>query len=134
MIDLDAHTIAVALHLLGVAIWIGGQLLMASLVGVLRSIDPTAPRLAARRFGQLAWPAYALTVVTGIWLVWLVDVADASTGYQATVGVKLLLVALSGVAAFIHAQANNLAVRAATGAGALLAGLGALFCGVLLVT
>ncbi len=134
MIDVDAHTIAVALHLLGASIWIGGQLLMASLVGVLRSVDPEAPRLAARRFGQVAWPAYAVTVVTGIWLVWLVDVVDATTGYQATVGIKLLLVAVSGVAAFVHAQAGSVAVRAATGAGALLSGLGALFCGVLLVT
>lgn len=133
-IDVDAHTIATLFHLLGVCVWIGGQLLMAALVGVLRQVTPEAPALAARRFGQLAWPAYAIAVVTGVWLVWLVDITDADTTYQAVIGIKLLLVAGSGVAAFLHANANAVAVRAVTGAGALVTGLGALFCGVLLVT
>ena len=134
MIDVDAYTIATALHLLGVTVWVGGQIVMAALVPALRQAAPEAPKLAAQRFAQVTWPMFALVIVTGIWNVWNIDISSRDTTYHAVFGAKLLLVALSGVAAFVHAQPTSTVVRAVTGAGSLLAGIGAFFCGVLLVT
>jgi len=134
MIDVDASTVRTLLHLLGVSVWVGGQVVMAALVPVLRGLGPNAPRAAARRFGQVAWPFFALTVVTGFWHVWSIDLASRGTTYQAVFGLKLLLVAGTGMAAFVHAAASARLVKAITGAGALIMALGALFCGVLMVT
>ncbi len=133
MIDFGASDVRIFLHLLGAAVWIGGQIVLGALVPVLRGVDPEAPRLAARRFAQVAWPFFVLVVVTGIWNVLEVDPANTTLGYQATLGIKLLLVALSGVAAFVHSSTESRAVRGITGGGALVAGLGAFVCGVLMV-
>ena len=132
--DFDLDTIRTTLHLLGVTVWIGGQIVLVALVPLLRSLGGDAARLAAQRFSQVAWPFFGLIVITGIWNVAEVDVTDATTGYNAVLGVKLLLVAISGVAAFVHAETGNTVVRAATGAGTTLAGLGAFVCGVMLVS
>ncbi len=107
---------------------------MAALVPVLRRIDPAAPRAAARRFGHVAWPFFALTVVTGFWHVWSIDLGSQDASYQAVFGLKLLLVAGTGMAAFVHAAASAKLVKAITGAGALVMALGALFSGVVMVT
>jgi len=64
---LNLDTIRTFLHLLGVAGWIGGQILMLGLLGVLRGLGSDAPRLAADRFSRVAWPCFALAVVTGVW-------------------------------------------------------------------
>ena len=64
---LTLNTVRTFLHLLGVAGWIGGQILMLGLLGVLRSLGPDAPRIAAIRFGWVAWPCFALAVTTGVW-------------------------------------------------------------------
>lgn len=134
MIDVDTYTIRTFLHLLGVCVWVGGQLVLGALVPVLRSISPEAPRLAARRFSAVAWPFFALIVVTGIWNLISIDAASKSAGYNAVLAIKLLLVALSGVAAFVHSSTENKAVRGATGGGAAVAALGAFACGVLMTT
>ncbi len=134
MVEIDAESVRVSLHLLGVAVWIGGQLVMASLVPVLRSFGDDAPRRAANRFGRLAWPFFVLVVVTGIWSLFEVDLDTVDTSYNVTLGIKLLLVALSGTAAALHSITGSPAVRGITGAGAFVAGLGALYTGVLLVT
>ncbi|RMH78777.1 MAG: hypothetical protein D6683_07185 [Actinomyces sp.] len=133
MVTVDAESFRISLHLLGVAVWIGGQLVVAALVPVLRSLGEDAPRRAARRFGQVAWPFFALTVVTGIWNLFEVDLDTVDTSYNVTLGLKLLLVAASGTAAAVHSLTDSPALRGITGAGALVAGLGALYCGVLLV-
>jgi hypothetical protein len=44
-----------------------GQLTLAALVPALRRADATVPRVAARRFNQVAWPAFAVLIATGIW-------------------------------------------------------------------
>ncbi|MDY7100343.1 MAG: hypothetical protein S0880_04070 [Actinomycetota bacterium] len=130
----DLTTIRVFAHLLGVTVWIGGQIVLVALLPVLRGLGEDAPRLAARRFGALAWPFFALVVVTGVWNLLEIDVADRSVGYHATLGIKLLLVALSGVAAFVHGMTATPLTRAVTGAAGLVAALGAMVCGVMMVT
>jgi len=52
MVDVDS--IRVFLHLLGVAGWIGGQMVMVGLLPLLRALGPDAPRLAAARFARMA--------------------------------------------------------------------------------
>ena len=51
---------------LAAAVWIGGQVTLTALVPVLRRLGAQVPRAAARRFNQIAWPAFAILVITGI--------------------------------------------------------------------
>jgi len=133
MIEFSADTVRVTLHLLGVAVWVGGQIVMAALLRVLRTFGTDAPRLSARAFATVAWPAYVVLVFTGMWGMLVMDTSQTTTGYQAVLGIKLILVALSGAAAFIHSTSDAKVVKAATGGGGLVASLGAVICGVLLV-
>jgi putative copper export protein len=132
-VEVDEATIRVFLHLLGVSVWIGGQIALAALIPVARAAGPDIPRRMARRFVTVAWPFFALAVVTGVWNLLRVDVGERDTAYQATVGFKLLLVAMSGVAAFLHGNTARPALRGATAGLSLLSALAAAFCGVLLV-
>jgi len=75
-----------------------------------------------------------LAVVTGIWNVFEVDMGNRSTSYHITLGIKLLVVAVSGLTAGIHGMTTNRAVRAITGAASLVAGLAATLFGIMLVT
>jgi len=133
VIDVNLESIRIFLHILGASVWVGGQLLMATLVPVLRKISPEAPRQAAAQFGRLAWPFFGLAVITGIWNVFELNLDTVSSGYNAALGIKLLVVAASGGAAAIHSNAGSAAVRGITGALALLCGLAAMYVGVLLV-
>ena len=132
MIDVDS--IRVFLHLLGVAGWIGGQMVMVGLMPLLRTLGPDAPRLAAARFARVAWPCFGLAIATGIWSLFAIDLGDSDTGYHTALLVKLLLVGLSGAAAAIHSTTRSASLRGATGALGALAALGALFAGAVLVT
>jgi putative copper export protein len=123
-------TIRLFLHVTAAAVWVGGQLTLAALVPTLRSLGPEAPRRAARAFSVAAWSAFAVLVVTGVWNLLAVEVGDRSTAWQATLGLKLLLVAASGIAAAVHAGGRSRIALAVGGAVALLAGLGAMFLGV----
>ena len=122
------------LHLFGVAGWVGGQVLMVGLMPVLRSLGPDAPKAAAHRFARVAWPCFALAVVTGLWGLAEVGLGDRDTNYLVTLLVKLLLVGLSGAAAALHATTRSPALRGATGGVGFLAALGALLAGAMLAT
>jgi putative copper export protein len=124
----------VALHVLSVSVWIGGQIVVAAMVPLLRSLGADAPRLAAQRFARVAWPFFALAVVTGIWNLFEVDLGDLETSYHVTLGLKLLAVAISAGAAVTHSLTDSPRLRGSTGALGLVAGLAALYMGVLLVT
>jgi len=134
MVELDADSIRISLHVLAVSVWIGGQLIMAALVPVLRVAGPEVPRQAANRFGRVAWPFFALAVLTGLWNLVELDFDGLETSYHVTLGIKMLAVAVSGGAAAVHSLTNSPRLRALTGALALVAALAALFLGVLLVT
>jgi putative copper export protein len=130
VLPVDAADIRLFLHVLAATVWVGGQLTLAGLVPGLRAISPDAPRAVALRFNRIAWPAFAVLVVTGIWNVTEIDIGDRSTDYQVTLFVKLIVVALSGVAAFAHAAARERVQLAIWGAVAGLSALVALFLGV----
>jgi putative copper export protein len=133
LLSITSGTIRIFLHVLAATVWVGGQITLAGLVPGLRELDTDAPRAVARRFNLLAWPAYGVLVLTGIWNLTEVHVGDASTAYQVTLFVKLAVVAISGIAAFLHSNARTRVMLAVMGALTGLAALASLFLGVLLV-
>jgi putative copper export protein len=132
VLPVDDRTIRLFLHVLAATVWVGGQLTLAGLVPAMRRLGPEATRQLARQFDRIAWPAFAVLVVTGVWNLLEVDVGDTSTEYQVTLAVKLLLVTLTGVGAAVHRVAASKAALAAGGAAAAVGAVGALFLGVLL--
>lgn len=87
------------------------------------------PRVAARRFDQVAWPAFAVLIVTGVWNVIAVR-SQISGSYETTLVVKLVVVAISGVTAALQAWARSAAGLAVFGSLTGLSALAALFLGI----
>ncbi|MGR6965014.1 hypothetical protein ACU610_11175 [Geodermatophilus sp. URMC 61] len=130
MLGIDLDVIRMFLHVLAATVWVGGQVVLAALVPVLRRTASDAPRNAARAFNRVAWPAFAVLVATGVWNV--LAVGGQGRAYRVTLIVKLVAVAVSGVTALLHARAKSPAALAVYGALTGLSALGALFLGVLL--
>jgi putative copper export protein len=124
-------TIRLFLHVLAATVWVGGQITLAGLVPVLRRLGADIPRAAARRFGMIAWPAFGVLVITGIWNIAAVR-SQVHGSYETTLVVKLIVVVISGAAAALHARARRPAGLAVFGALTALSALAALFLGVLL--
>jgi putative copper export protein len=131
MLSVSWDTVRLFLHVLAAAVWVGGQITLAALVPVLRRLGAEIPRAAARRFNLVAWPAFGVLVVTGIWNIAAVH-AQIKGSYQTTLVVKLIVVAISGVTAALHARAKSTRWIAVFGALTGLSALAALFLGVLL--
>lgn len=131
MLPVSWSTVRLFTHVLAASVWVGGQLVLAGLVPGLRRLDPELPRAVARRFALIAWPAFAVLVVTGIWN--LVEAPVTWHGrYGATLMAKIAVVAASGLSAFAHGRSRSRRGLAVFGALAGLTALGALFLGVLL--
>jgi len=129
-IDFGADQLRTILHLLGVSVWLGGQIVMLGLLPALRKLGGDAPKTVAAAFGKVAWPAFALTIVTGIWNILAVDLSDVTTGYNAVFGIKMILVVITGVAAAMHQSTDKPAIRGITGALGFAGALGAFILGV----
>jgi len=114
MLPVTSSSLRLFLHLLAASVWVGGQLTLVAVVPVLRTAGREHLRAVARRFQQVAWPAFALAVVTGIWGLLEVSLPDRSGAYLATLAVKLGCVTLSGTAAAVHVLVTAPRVRAAT--------------------
>ena len=128
-----AATIRLTLHVLAACIWVGGQVVLGALVPLLRSTEGMTKK-AARAFNRIAWPAFAVLIVTGMWNLTEVDITDAPTDYQVTVFVKIFVAVIAGAAAAVHIAAKNKLALALGGAIGLIASLAAVFLGVLLRT
>ena len=63
------ETLRLFLHVLAATVWVGGQLTLAALVPVLRRHDAAVPKIAARAFDRVAWPAFGVLLLTGLWNV-----------------------------------------------------------------
>jgi putative copper export protein len=124
-------TIRLFLHVLAATVWVGGQLTLAALVPALRAAGVDGPARAARAFNRVAWPAFAVLIATGIWNTFAVR-SKIHGRYEATLVVKLVVVALSGLSALLHTRARGVAGRAVWGALSGLTALAALFVGMLL--
>ena len=133
MLTPSLDTVRLFLHVLAAAVWVGGQVTMAGLVPALRGVDD-APRVAARAFSRVAWPALFVAVATGMWNLFEVDMAETGSAYNATLGIKILLVVAVGISAWFHGIATNRKAMAVTGAIGGLGSLVILFLGVLLQT
>jgi putative copper export protein len=127
-------TFRLFLHSLAAAIWVGGQFALAGVVPVLRKEAPDSTKAVARAFARLAWPAFAVLVITGMWNLAEVDIADTDTSYQATVFVKVLVALVAATAVAIHSVGKTKLALALGGAIGALASLAALFLGILLRT
>lgn len=73
---MSGHQIVVAVHLLAVALWIGHMLVWSIIAGpALKRVEPpaTAELLRERMvyLGGLGWPALAVLVPTGLYLLWV---------------------------------------------------------------
>jgi len=132
MLPIHAATVRLFIHVLAATVWVGGQITLGALVPTVRTLGPDATRSVARQFNRVAWPAFGVLVVTGIWNLYEVDITSASTEYQVTLFVKLVLVAASGIGAGVHVQGRSRVALAVGGAAAALGAVGALFLGVLL--
>jgi len=135
VLPVDSTTIRLFLHVLAAMVWVGGQIALAGVVPVVRRFGGVdATRAAARRFQLIAWPAFAVLIVTGVWNLFAVHVGDQSGRYLTTLFLKLLLVAVSGICAFGHilVARRRPALGGAMAGLALLAALAATFLGVLL--
>jgi len=127
---LDA--LRLTLHILAASVWVGGQIVLMGLVGPSRSLGPGAPKTLAQAFTRLAWPAYAVLVVTGFWNFSTFHWAAQSSAWKAVLIVKIVVVAAAGLGALLHARATSRTALAVWGSVAGLASVAALTLGVLL--
>lgn len=103
------------LHVLAASIWVGGQFVLAGLVPTVRRFGEEAPRLVARAFNRIAWPAYAVLLLTGVWNVFEWPIDDLQHPW---IELKVLAATLSGVGAAVHQFARGNKVLLAVGGAA----------------
>jgi len=127
---IDLETIRLFLHVLGATVWVGGQITLAALVPALRAAGTDVPKAAANAFNRIAWPAFGLLVLTGIWNV--IAEGDKGPAYEHTLMLKYTLVIASGVTAYVHAKAQSRRMMAIFGALTGLTALATLFVGIML--
>jgi putative copper export protein len=130
MKPVDAETLRLFLHVLAATVWVGGQITLAALVPALRAAGTGVPKAAANAFNRVAWPAFGVLVLTGIWNV--VAEGDKGPAYRHTLVLKLALVVASGVTAYVHARATSRRAMAVFGALTGLTALATLFVGIML--
>jgi putative copper export protein len=130
-LDSTLDALRLSLHVLGAAVWVGGQITLGALVPAARGLGEGATRTLAQAFAKVQWPAYALVVVTGFWNVSAVS-SGQPTAWKIVLGVKIAVVLLAGVAAFLHGRAKTKSGLAAWGAITALSSIAALVMGVFL--
>lgn len=127
---LDA--VRLSLHVLAAAVWVGGQLTLAGLLPTVRRLGEGATRTVAQAFGRLQWPAYVVLLATGVWNVLAVRVDSASDAWRIVLFVKIALVLVAGVAAYIHQNSKTKVGLAVGGAVTSATSLAVLVLGVVL--
>jgi len=123
--------IRLSVHVLAATVWVGGQLTIAGLVPTARGLGEGAPRALARAFARIQWPAYAVLVVTGLWNISAVHAGQPGS-WVVVVVAKIVVVALAGLAAFLHTRASTTRGLAIWGALTTLSSIAALVMGVFL--
>lgn len=123
--------VRLSLHVLAATVWVGGQLTVAGLVPTARRLGEGAPRQVARAFSRLSWPAYVVLLGTGIWNVTAVATGQPRS-WKVLLGVKVAVVIVAGVAAWLHGRARGRTGLAVWGAITGLSSVAALVMGVFL--
>ena len=132
MLASGLDTLRLTLHVLAATVWVGGQIVMAGLVGPSRRFGPEAPKDLALAFARLAWPAYAVLVITGFWNISTFTWSDQTAAWKAVLMAKIVVVALAGLGAFLHQRATSKAQLALWGSVTGTASIAALVMGILL--
>lgn len=132
MITPTVDSLRLFLHVLAASVWVGGQIVLGGLVPQVRATNPEALQGIARAFGRIAWPAFGLAVVTGMWNLIAVDPGQHGSAYMVTFAVKISLVILAAIATLAHSSSRSKLVLALGGAVSLLASLAVMYLGVLL--
>jgi len=125
-------TVRLTLHVLAATVWVGGQIVMTGLVGPARQLGGDATKTLARAFARMAWPAYLLLIVTGIWNVTAVHYSSQDSAWKAVLMAKIVVVILAGVGVGLHQRAKTKGQLALWGSVGGLASVAALVMGVLL--
>ena len=134
MLSPTIDSIRLFLHVLAASVWVGGQIVLGGLVPKLRKVAPESLKVAANAFARIAWPAFAVVVVTGMWNILDITVGDMSTEYQVSMFVHVLLAMAAAMFVVIHSVGQTKLALALGGALGLLTSLGAMFVGILLQT
>ena len=132
MLASGLDTLRLTLHVLAASVWVGGQIVLAGLVGPSRRLGVEAPKELARAFARLAWPAYAVLVLTGFWNISTFTWSTRRLPGRPFSIVKIVVVALAGLGAFLHQRATSKAQLALWGSVAGMASIAALVMGILL--
>lgn len=138
MLSPTAATIRLVLHVLAATVWVGGQITLGGLVPAVQA-HPGAQesgllKVIARAYNRIAWPAFGVLLVTGIWNLVAIDIGATQTDYQITVFAHIAAAAVSATFAAVHIVGRTKLALALGGALGLLGALAALFLGVLLRT
>ena len=129
-VNFDVQTVRVVLHVLAVCVWVGGQIVVGAIVPVLKRTSPDAVPNVAKACGRIGWPFFGLAVFTGIWN--MVSLPGTSASWNALLGMKMLLVAVSGATAWLHQSTDKASIRGVSAGVALLTSLAALVMGVMM--
>ncbi|MDA8080874.1 MAG: hypothetical protein M0Z96_04585 [Actinomycetota bacterium] len=124
--------IRLSLHVLAATIWVGGQITLAGLVPSLRKVSPEVTKAAANAFSKLSWPAYAVLVLTGFWNLGAVNMSAQSTAWKVVLGIKIAVVVISGISAYVHTKTKSTVGIAVWGSISGLSAVAALVIGVFL--
>ena len=125
-------TIRIFVHSLAASIWVGGQFVLANVVSGLRRDHRVALPVVARAFARIAWPAFALTVVTCVWSLLSLEALDSSA--QIALALKIVAVAVSGSAAAAHSLSSSRLVKGLGGALGSIAAVIAMLLAVVVST
>jgi putative copper export protein len=132
MISPTLDSLRIFLHVLAVAVWVGGQIVLAGLVPAIRSSAPEALPKVAQAFARVAWPAMIVIVFTGMWGLSSSSASDSDTAYMVTFAVKMVMVFIAVAATVVHSQGSSKAAKAIGGALGLLGSLLAAYAGILM--
>jgi putative copper export protein len=134
MLSPTGESIRLFLHVLAASVWVGGQIALAGMVPAVRRSHPQVTKVLAQAFARVAWPAFGLTLLTGMWNLMAVDITNTSSAYQATLLLKIAVAIASGAFAAVHAVGKSKAALAVGGALGALCAIGATFLGVVLTS
>jgi putative copper export protein len=131
VLTIDLDVVVLTLHVLAATIWVGGQIVLQALVGPLRRTAPAGITPAARAFAWVAWPAFAVLVLTGGAM--MAGAKDESDAYTMTLMVKLTFVLVSGIGAALHTFLKNPALKGISAGVGLVSAIAVVLLGVSIV-
>jgi putative copper export protein len=134
MLSPSLASIRIFLHVLAASVWVGGQITLGGIVPAVRRSHPQATKVIAQAFGRVAWPAFGVAVLTGMWNLMAEDITSHSSAWQATILLKIGVAIATGVFAAIHSVGKTKLALALGGALGAVTAVAAMYLGVLLAS